>query len=764
MKYSSLFKKISVAVLMVIVLSTILIGCGGKDIELKFYNGDTLHDTVILVEGKVVFAAEPTKVGYIFDDWFYDKDVWKNELKEGITINETDSVYAKWSPIDYTIEFVANFDTDKTMTSQSMATDEVEALNSNIFSRDEYIFQEWNTVANGTGVGYADKASFTMEAEGNTTLYAIWMKNGNAKYSVEVFKEQANGLYEGVLTNMSGTIGSLAETTAKIIEGYTYQADKSTLFGKINSNGTLALKVYYNLNKYNITFVDESGYNDEQIIEVKHNLSVMPPLFTRPGYKCSWDTSLMGFQSDAEVKAIWIANDDTVYKVEYYFENVAGTEFILDASHTVTVSGTTDQIAETLGSAKAGFTFDNTIAESKLNGIITSDGALVLREYYTRNSYNVTFVKNDEVAQGTMEKQSFKFEEVKNLTINEYIKVGYTFEGWTTETNVGNQMEEYVDNGEFIMHLEEVTLYALWSANTDTPYTVNIYKENIADEHYSLTTLHEVGITDCTVELEKYKIGFTFEADKSTTKGEIAGDGSLVLTIYYSRNLLYLRYDDNIAEGSGNMDAQAFRFEETLMLKANAYTRMTYEFIGWTTVQGSKDVEYLDCAEFTMDGSQEYLYAVWAKGTTAYTIETYIETMIHNDYTKTSETMYGVSDETITLETRKNGFDSKSKVTGVVTEDGLLVLKVYYDRQTYNVTLLKNADDAKGTMKIEPYKFEEERNLTVNAYTRVGYKFLGWATTKSAADIGTVHYADAGLYIKSDASYDIKLYAVWQAE
>ena len=46
------------------------------------------------------------------------------------------------------------------------------ALTTNVFTRDGYTFNGWNTSADGTGTGYADGASYAFSA--STTLYAQW--------------------------------------------------------------------------------------------------------------------------------------------------------------------------------------------------------------------------------------------------------------------------------------------------------------------------------------------------------------------------------------------------------------------------------------------------------------------------------------------------------------------------------------------------------------------------------------------------------------
>jgi len=50
-------------------------------------------------------------------------------------------------------------------------------------------------------------------------------------------------------------------------------------------------------------------------------------------------------------------------------------------------------------------------------------------------------------------------------------------------------------------------------------------------------------------------------------------------------------------------------------------------------------------------------------------------------------------------------------------------------------------------------------NLTANTYTRIGYRFEGWATTAT----GTKVYNDEGSYTASAGTQTVTLYAVWEA-
>ena len=85
------------------------------------------------------------------------------------------TLYAQWTPNNYTVSFIANSGTG-TMTDQSIAYDSSANLTSNGFTRTDYTFDGWNTLADGTGTSYANGTSYNMGAA-NVTLYAQWNCN-----------------------------------------------------------------------------------------------------------------------------------------------------------------------------------------------------------------------------------------------------------------------------------------------------------------------------------------------------------------------------------------------------------------------------------------------------------------------------------------------------------------------------------------------------------------------------------------------------------
>ena len=155
---------------------------------------------------------------------------------------------------------------------------------------------------------------------------------------------------------------------------------------------------------------------------------------------------------------------------------------------------------------------------------------------------------------------------------------GYTFSGWIPQ---GVEVE----NGSFTMPANDVTFVGTWTANGDTRYTVNYYQQNINDDDYTLYNSEERTAETATQvnAIAADREGFTFNAARSVTTGTVAGDGSLVLNIYYDRNAYTVTYTygGTVPAGAPALPAtQTYRYGQTVTIAPNA-TLAGYTFSGW---------------------------------------------------------------------------------------------------------------------------------------------------------------------------------------
>ena len=168
---------------------------------------------------------------------------------------------------------------------------------------------------------------------------------------------------------------------------------------------------------------------------------------------------------------------------------------------------------------------------------------------------------------------------------------GYTFSGWIPQ---GVEVE----NGSFTMPANDVTFVGTWTANGDTRYTVNYYQQNINDDDYTLYNSEERTAETATQvsAIAADREGFTFNAARSVTTGMVAGDGSLVLNIYYDRNAYTVTYTygGTVPAGAPALPAtQTYRYGQTVTIAPNA-ALAGYTFSGWgvtgTMTMGGSDI------------------------------------------------------------------------------------------------------------------------------------------------------------------------------
>ena len=376
---------------------------------------------------------------------------------------------------------------------------------------------------------------------GTTTYYAKWTANTDTKYTVE-FYYQTEGNYKNVADftdERTGTTDTLAQVTendknpAQDKVGYVYdESAANVLKGTIAGDGSLVLKVYF---KQQFTVTYKPGTQGAFTEQTKTGLDygTATPAFEgettgKPGYTFEkWQPSVATeVTSNAEYVAQWTANTDTKYTVEFYYQTEGNYKNVADFTDERT--GTTDTLAQVTendknpAQDKVGYVYDESAA-NVLKGTIAGDGSLVLKVYF-KQQFTVTYKPGTQGAFTEQTKTGLDYGTATPAFEGETTgKPGYTFEKWQPSVAT-----EVTSNAEYV---------AQWTANTNTKYTVEHYlqKLNKTDEYDLKET--ENNLTGTTGELTNAQAksydGFTAQPFEQE---EIAGDGTTVVKIYYTRN------------------------------------------------------------------------------------------------------------------------------------------------------------------------------------------------------------------------------------
>ncbi|MBP5607014.1 MAG: InlB B-repeat-containing protein [Lachnospiraceae bacterium] len=134
--------------------------------------------------GKITAPTDvPVVTGYSLEGWYKEAGCINKWDFENDTVTADITLYAKWTPISYTVKYdpnkpaAAKGDVSGTTADSTHTYDEAKALTANGYSLEGYMFSGWNTSADGSGDPYSDMAAVKNLAgtEGAiVTLYAQW--------------------------------------------------------------------------------------------------------------------------------------------------------------------------------------------------------------------------------------------------------------------------------------------------------------------------------------------------------------------------------------------------------------------------------------------------------------------------------------------------------------------------------------------------------------------------------------------------------------
>ena len=202
--------------------------------------------------------------------------------------------------------------------------------------------------------------------------------------------------------------------------------------------------------------------------------------------------------------------------------------------------------------------------------------------------YKITFKDGDTIIKEVTVSAGQKVDE---SAVTAPGKQGYTFAGW----------KDFDFN---TAPTSDMTVEAQWTANTDTPYVVQHYKQNADKDGYDLVataTENLTGTTDATVTATP-KVGgdfagFVVNNDLSVMSGKVAADGSLVLKVYY--DIAQIAYKVQVYVE--NTDNNEYSLDVSLgkTLYADDGESITYtpdSMTGFTVVEDLSDLE------ITVDG------------------------------------------------------------------------------------------------------------------------------------------------------------------
>ena len=409
-----------------------------------------------------------------------------------------------------------------------------------------------------------------------------------------------------------------------------------------------------------------------------------------------WGNVPATFDADATFEAQFANNTDTKYTVNVYNMDTTGN-YPATPDSTYQGAGETNSTADITADAVAaeGFSLDS--AKSTLTGTIAADGSLVLSIYYSRNQYTITYANTD------LEPDTYYYGATVSARTPE--KAGYAFQGW----------EEEVPS---TMPAQNITLTAKWNENpadyTDYDIAVAAANAKKAEANYDKT------YTEASRKALDAALAVDVSGKKLSEQGVVDAQTAAINAAV--KGLEKMTYNATFY-----VDGEEYRVVPTKVgeqiVAPEAPSKQGYTFTGWTPEVGTMGIEDVS------------FNAVFSAGTVAYTVETYVMDVTGNYGDAAIENKSATTGETVSVTPEaREGFSvaAESVLSGEVKADGSLVLKVYYSRNQYKLTVDGNVTNVYYGAAIS----------VAEPAAREGYTFAGWdrdvPETMPASDVTLV--------------------------
>lgn len=407
-------------------------------------NGEPAFTQNVEYEGKATEPA-PEKTGYTFDGWYLDEAEEPFDFDTTITSDIT--LTAKWHVTPHNIYAYARLNSYFAPLTTSEFDTPV-TLNEATLSR--------LGLGSYNSLGYISIGSFTFDAMPLTSdLYFADDAELSAvaeKLATDIALE--TGVSDKIAEKIAWTALYKTVNEEDMAPGYPAEAGY-----QLSGNLDLAT-VMFKANGENVTGMPEDNYVYNDVVGLYDfyfagDTITLPADPTREGYIFEgWSVKVLPAENDADhldadgaddaadetllkaggtytitaggviFTAQWEARTDTPYTVEHYLENLDGS-YALDT--TEPLKGTTDTTVTAAAKSYDNFTYDSTVPGTVASGNIAGDGSLVLKLFYTRNTYDYTVRHIKQLPDGTydeanaeVETLSGKFEALAAVTAKDY--------------------------------------------------------------------------------------------------------------------------------------------------------------------------------------------------------------------------------------------------------------------------------------------------------------------------------------------------------
>jgi len=568
----------------------------------------------------------------------------------------------------------------------------------------------------------AGKLSDTVAGDASTVLTAYYIRD---KYTVTYSAlgetvDTADVYYEAAL---SVSDDYTAAPAGYEFLGWSRSADAAEADADLGAMGTAPVTLYAVLNpiKYPVNYViayegNEVAYTTQSVAyksaitapaaptaEVPEGYSFIGWAATKGATEALADLGTMD-TTVAEGKTFYAVLESSTavqYTIEKYFMGTDGETYTKDASKTEVLDDGVAGVEKTVtpGSYE-GFTFDSENAENILTAMVKGDGTTIFKVYYKRNTVKVTI-------NGT-ETEKYYGEEITedDMPAHPTAPEGMEPDGWVDGNDEPVKFPVKVGTEDIVIEPNyKASEFVITFMNGDE--TVQSGKQTFGE---ILALPEDVKVP-----------GYSFDgwyADDVKVEAGVTTVPSKATT--YTAKLTPINYTVTFTTKEGDViQTGEYAFGTVISTILPEYTAPAGYNFGGRSTDGSTKVEFTDDVTVPVDGVTYIAILTPASGT-AYTVETYVMNTNGTTYAKSSETKYDVTDTVINyVAETKPGFtvEDRSVLTGTVTGDGNMVIKVYYSRNKVTVKI--------GDEEAKEYFYGETIEMDKPTADE-GYEFIGW--------------------------------------
>ncbi len=631
-----------------------------NNVVYETYTFDFEHETT---EEDFADLGTPKKKGHSLD-----ADLpWTWEYVEQTMFANTYFV-ANWVPNDYTATFTAGEGAfaEGVETTVDVTFGEIIEFTAEP-ALEGYTFTGWTDVEGGAVLD-----ELVMDEEGKT-FYPVFIANGQVAYTVEIYLMDETGAYATTASKKEtgsavfGTTVTVAHADYAQDAWFSADTDAANEFSKVVAeDGSTVLKLYYARAQYDVVIDGAAA------VKVYHGATVTAPTEsanTPAGYVLeSWNDGAIAKGEKITVTGPITLTPDfaagtSIYTIKTYTMGLDG-EYGEAAAETFEAA--TDTTATYTAPAVTGFTAD----KESYSVVVTGDGKAVIEVYYARDKYDVTI-------DGVTEKV-FYGAEVTAPTESANTPEGYVLESWN---------DGAIAKGEKITVTGPLTLTPDFIANDATAYTVEIYLMDAEGNYAETASDTETGfgktgeiVTIAHADYAQADYYLADDAQANVLTGTIAGDGSLVLKLYFKRATYDVVVDGEIVA------EDVIHGAEVTLPETSDNIDEGNELAGWTDGKNT----YEPGETIVVEGDLDLTPVQKPSDATEYTISIYVMDT-NGEYVGTSTVAYGTTGavQTIVPDYGREGFTvdtEKSNLSDTIAGDGSTVLSVYYARNTYKAT------------------------------------------------------------------------------